>query len=180
MPALIQVTGNAVRGFQQAAQQARSVCIRAVNDTAYRTQRQAKENVRRLFKSQPPIAGQRATNGLAPSIVVVKFNGGMSAAVGSNMIYARIREEGGTIVPVHKKFLSWWTTDPLQGDAKSWSGRSKKSVAANVGAGAHRVFAKRVTQRGKPYLRPALETVQNARAGEQAVASWVRDLNAGR
>jgi hypothetical protein len=180
MPPLIQITGNALRGFQRAANEARSTCLKSVTEVAYRTQRQARENVRRLFKSKPPPPGQRVTSNLAPSIVVVKLNGGMSAAVGSNAIHARIREEGGTIVPIHKKWLSWLTTDPLKGDSKSWSGRSKKSVQANIGAGAHRVFAKKVTQRGKPYLRPALEQVQRERAGENVIGALVRDLNAGR
>ena len=61
--------------------------------------------------------------------------GGWEALVGPTVIYGRLRELGGTIVPVTKPALRWWDVNGLYHSA-------------------------RVTRpRGRPYLKPALESV---------------------
>ena len=54
-------------------------------------------------------------------------------SVGTNMVYARIHEIGGTIVPVNAKMLSW------------------------EGEGGERIFAGAVHIPARPYLRPAMD-----------------------
>lgn len=56
--------------------------------------------------------------------------------VGSNLPYARFREFGGTIVPKKAKMLAW---------KRGWKWH----------------FAKKVTQKWKPYLIPAFEKVKS-------------------
>lgn len=53
---------------------------------------------------------------------------------GSNLVYARIQEEGGTIVPVHAKMLHW--VDPDTGED---------------------IFARKVEIPPRPYMRPAAD-----------------------
>ena len=59
--------------------------------------------------------------------------GRWQSVTGPSVIYARFREFGGTIRPVNKQMLSW------------------------MGPNGTRMFAKSVTQKGHPYMRPAFD-----------------------
>lgn len=91
----------------------------------------AKVNVNETFSS-------KATGGagLAGSIqTVIESSNDQSAyaAVGPTVVYGRIHELGGEIVPVTAKFLSW------------------------VNDAGERIFAKKVIMPARPYLRPAYD-----------------------
>jgi len=74
----------------------------------------------------------RVTSTLARSIHTEYDAGNKGVLIGTNLEYAAQVEFGGTIYPKTKKLLSW----------------------INKATG-ERVFAKSVTQRARPYLRPA-------------------------
>lgn len=168
-----ELVGNALRGLEKAAREAAAAQDKAITKVAMTVMREAKNNARQNFKRGPVIPGQSNANALARSIIAMRVGIGRYE-VGSNLIYARIREFGGTIVPRRKKFLSWWTTEPLKG-VKSWK-YSKKGVNANIGAAAHRVFAKRAVQTGKPYLSPAVKQVNVPKTIETVMQPWLKDL----
>ena len=168
-----EIVGNALRGLEKAAREAAAAQDKALTKLAMTVMREAKNNARQNFKRGPVIPGQSNANALARSIVALRVGIGRYE-VGSNLIYARIREFGGVILPKRKKFLSWWTTEPPKGVA-SWK-YSKKGVNANIGAAAHRVFAKRVVQKGKPYLSPAVKQVNVPQTIETVMQPWLKDL----
>jgi len=94
----------------------------------------AKINVEKTFSS-------KATGGagLGGSIqtVVSKSNDKIAEVdVGPTVIYGRIHELGGIILPVHAKMLSWVDNGK-------------------------RIFAKRVQIPARPYLRPAVDEHEN-------------------
>ena len=94
----------------------------------------AKINVEKTFSS-------KATGGagLSGSIqtVVSKSNDKIAEVdVGPSVIYGRIHELGGIILPVHAKMLSWVDNGK-------------------------RIFAKRVQIPARPYLRPAVDEHEN-------------------
>jgi hypothetical protein len=69
--------------------------------------------------------------------------------IGSGAIYARIQELGGTIVPKTAKMLSW------------------------VNSSGQRVFAKAVTIKAQPYLRPAVDNHEGQIKG--AISASIND-----
>ena len=74
-------------------------------------------------------------------------NGFASVIIGTNLIYARIHEFGGIIVPKTARLLSW--VDRLTG---------------------RRIFAKRVTIKAQPYMRPGFNQ------GRQGAKSKMRNV----
>ena len=169
----IEVVGNAITGLAKAAAEVQKQQEKALSRVAFEIQREAKKNVRQNFKAKPMLPGETGGNALARSINVVK-SGVLHYEIGSNLIYARMKEYGGVILPKRKKFLSWWTTDALQG-VSSWK-YSKKGVNANIGAAAHRVFAKRVVQKGRPYLMPAAQAVNIPKNFAAVLNPWLDNL----
>jgi len=88
----------------------------------------AKINVERVFSN-------KSKGGLAGSIQVVISKTGDTVAevdVGPTIVYGRIHELGGVILPVYAKLLSWVDNGK-------------------------RIFAKRVQIPARPYLRPAVD-----------------------
>ena len=178
-----QVTDHATKELAAKSQMARKAIMGGVMEGAHVVEREAKLNAERNFPQRVGMMPTRAGDmGLRKSIHTVRHDAQLAAEVGPSVIYGRIREFGGVILPVHKKLLSWWTMEPptgLASDVKThktkFSYRSKKSTQANIGWAAHRVFAKRVKQEGKPYLVPALldNAERIARAIGGAVQRWI-------
>ncbi len=79
---------------------------------------------------------------------VIKSERKVWVAVGPREIYGRIQELGGTIVPRQARVLAWVTGSARPRDSAGWR-------AARRQGRAH--FARRVTIRPKPYMRPAFE-----------------------
>lgn len=101
----------------------------------------------------------KLTGNLARSIQISVVSRSMNAvkvAVGTNAVYAKMVEFGGVIVPKRARFLAWQTP------AGEW------------------IFARRVIQPSRPYLRPAFAS-QSAAARAAAFAALVRlaGLNGG-
>jgi phage gpG-like protein len=93
----------------------------------------------------------RRTGKLAASITYW-LNGKFSADVGSDLVYARIHEEGGTIFPGAKGFLAW----PIQvGVYLSRSGALLKKPTRKTVAYAY--TRKTVTIPARPYIRPSIQ-----------------------
>lgn len=94
------------------------------------------------------------TGNLRRSIHAEKIGTGR-AAVGTNVIYARQREFGGTIVP-----------------------RNAKTLAFRIDG--RMVFAKRVYQRPRPFMRPAMDEKRNdaLRDAKLALADALRKAGA--
>lgn len=110
-----------------------------------RMRRARKLNRRGGATSKQLLATRGATGNLSRSIMTREQEGKMRVTVGSSAIYGRIRELGGIIRPRRKPRLAW--IDP---DTGEW-------VVLRRGQS--------VTQKGKPYLKPAL--TQNA--------GWIRN-----
>lgn len=128
----LKLAGDALKRMERAAKVARTSVMRAVRKAATRVQRQAKINVRQTLNTTGQSKGV-----LSRSITTVDVPGeGMSdfaMAVGSGMIYARIHEYGGVIVPVH----------------------AQKLVFPHKDGGL--AFVDSVTIPARPYLNPALD-----------------------
>jgi len=90
----------------------------------------------RVVQSQAKIYAPKDTSNLANSIKAEPVKETATSAevqIGTNVIYARIQELGGTIVPKTAKMLSW------------------------ISKTGERVFARAVTIDAQPYLRPAVD-----------------------
>ena len=119
----------------------------------------AKINVEKTFSSK-----STGGAGLGGSIQTVIAKAGETSAwvdVGPTVIYGRIRELGGMILPSSKKMLSW-----LIGSG-SGSGGKQKVVGKRFVTEDGRVFAEAVQVFPTPYLRPAVD--EHEREIEQAV-----------
>jgi phage gpG-like protein len=178
----VHVEGHVAEDLALISRGARQTIMLGVMEGAHVVEREAKLNAERNFPQRIGMMPTRAGDmGLRKSIHTERKDADLAALVGPSVIYGRIREFGGVILPVHKKFLSWWTMEPPKGlasDVKTrktkFSYRSKKSIKANIGWAAHRVFAKRVKQEGKPYLVPALQ--DNAARIVSAIEARIRKL----
>lgn len=186
----IRVIDRATREMAGLSATARRAVMGGVLEAAYVVQRAAKLNVERNFTANKVFGAGLKAGGttLQRSIIVLRRDAQLAAEIGPTVIYGRIRELGGTIHPVHKKFLSWWEVGPPKGiysDVATrrtrFSMRSKKSIEANLGWAAHRVFAKKVTQKGKPYLQPALDDNHARITGAMGgvVQKWIAQGGAG-
>jgi HK97 gp10 family phage protein len=109
--------------FQKVAADARKAGVTGLKKAAYLVERSAK-------RKAPVDRG-----GLRASIATAVDEGHLRAEVGPTVVYGRIRELGGTIVPVRAKMLAWQSPR----GSGNW------------------VFAKRVKQAGTPYMGPALD-----------------------
>ena len=94
----------------------------------------AKINVNRTFSSKS--TGGAGLGGSIQTRVSKSTDTHAEVEVGPTVIYGRIQELGGIVLPVHAKMLSW--------------------VDNGV-----RIFAKRVQIPARPYLRPAVDEHEN-------------------
>ena len=112
----------------------------------------AKINVNNTFSSKSTSGA-----GLGGSIQTVVSKSTKTRAevdIGPTVIYGRIRELGGLILPIHGKMLSW-----LLGNG---SGTGKQKALGRVFVNKEgRVFAERVQVTATPYLRPAVDEHEN-------------------
>lgn len=124
----LKLAGDAFKRMERAAKIARTSVMGAVRKAATRVQRQAKINVRQTLNTTGQSKGV-----LSRSITTSEVPGELAMAVGSGMIYARIHEYGGVIVPVH----------------------AQKLVFPHKDGGL--AFVDSVTIPARPYLNPALD-----------------------
>ena len=94
----------------------------------------AKINANNTFSSKS--TGGAGLGGSIQTVVSKSTDTRAEVEVGPTVIYGRIQELGGIILPVHAKILSW--------------------VDNGV-----RIFAKRVQIPARPYLRPAVDEHEN-------------------
>jgi len=129
---------------------AAAALVKGFRQAAIIVQRRAKENVQKLFYS----AGRpwKKTGHLGRKIEYDVKEGtfGVVARVGTNLLYARIQEEGGKIVPKNRPFLAW---RDIYG---KW------------------YFARMVKIPARPYMKPALWDSEDE--VRQAVFDAIRDL----
>ena len=90
----------------------------------------AKINVEKTFSSKS--TGSAGLGGSIQTVVSKSSDKIAEVDVGPTVIYGRIHELGGVILPVHAKLLSWVDNGK-------------------------RIFAKRVQIPARPYLRPAVD-----------------------
>lgn len=110
----------------------------------------------RLMGPRPGVLGVR-TGRLRSSIfagTATKTQGGYEARIGTNVVYARIHEFGGTILPKNKPFLAF------QIDGK-WK------------------FVRSVTIPARPFMRPALEEPDNQRIVINIIAQRINEALEG-
>jgi phage gpG-like protein len=91
----------------------------------------AKINVNETFSSKA--TGGAGLAGSIQTVIETSSDQAAYAAVGPTVVYGRIQELGGEILPVHAKMLSW------------------------INDAGERIFAKRVVLPARPYLRPAYD-----------------------
>ena len=91
----------------------------------------AKINVNNTFSSKA--TGGAGLGGSIQTVIAKAKETYAEVSVGPTVIYGRIHELGGIILPVHAKLLSW------------------------IGDNGEHIFAKRVQIPARPYLRPAVD-----------------------
>ncbi len=128
----------------------KSALARALTKAAIKIESSAK---REGFTGRPRLQSHAGSAGLAGSITHFVDASALRAVVGTNKIYARIHEFGGTIKPVRARMLAWQTDG-------EWH------------------FAKQVTIPPRPYLGPALKS--NRPAVEKLMAGEVDALLGGK
>lgn len=152
----VQIVGDAQRRLEQASRDCEKAIMQTVNEAAAVVQREAKENVRTKLNTTGTAKGV-----LRRSIKVVRDTSELSADIGTDVIYGRIHEFGGTIKPVKAKFLAI----PV-GNLKGSPRQHNLALATTLkgqyvlvdGAGeVQYILRKEVVIPERPYLRPALE-----------------------
>lgn len=139
----------------------RHAIAQAVNASAALVQRHAK-----IILKSPGSYRHSPAHALAQSISVIPDEARLHADVGPHAIEARIREFGGVIRPVHKRFLSWLmpaseVREPRRVVAQRIKRHVRKGqVITKGGELLVRVFAKKVTHPAQPYMRPAWAKAQ--------------------
>lgn len=93
----------------------------------------------------------KRTRTLARSIhmqTVIKTARSVWVAIGPREIYGRIHELGGIIRPRQARILAWVTSGPRPRDSAGWRSARREGRAR---------FARQVTIRARPYMRPAFD-----------------------
>ncbi len=140
----------------------RHAIAQTVDASAALVQRHAK-----VILKTPESYRHRPAHALAQSITVIPDEARLHADVGPHAIEGRIREFGGVIRPVHKRFLSWLmpasearqSQRPTQQRIKRHVRKGK--IITKGGELLVRVFAKKVTHPAQPYMRPAWAAAQS-------------------
>ena len=109
---------------------------------------------------------------LQRSIVLQMTGGGLTAVVGTNLVYARIHEYGGVIKPKKPGGFLVFRVETMQSIGQYRSSRRKDTTMSNV------IFAKKVTMPARPYLGPAME-IQKANV-ERTFERRIRELLDGK
>jgi len=107
----------------------------------------AKINVERTFSSKS--TGGAGLAGSIQTVVSKSTEHSAEVEVGPTVIYGRIRELGGLILPVHAKKLSWLIV--------GGSGGNKQKAGGKIFVSGNRVFADWLQVFPSPYLRPAAD-----------------------
>ena len=131
----MKLAGDAYRRMKRAAQVAEATIKGAVRKASSRVVRQAKINARQTLNTTGQSKGflsRSITTSDVPGRGVRDF----AQAVGPTAIYGRIHEFGGVIKPVKAERLMWRAPD----------GSFRTAMSVTIPA--------------RPYLKPALETVQ--------------------
>jgi phage gpG-like protein len=143
-------TDNLVKTLTQAATGARKAIMRGVLKGALRVESTAK---RIVYAGHPDhLEGDKGL--LRRSITHREDDSKLAVDVGSNVVYARIHELGGVIVPVNSRYLVFRPNDfaPAERNIGGKIVKYNKRTASE-----ELIFATKVTMPARPYLGPALE-----------------------
>ena len=146
------LTGDALNRMEKAARIAQKSVDEAVRTASMRVVREAKINVRQVLNTTGKSKGR-----LVGSITTADVPGEpLARAIGTDVIYARIHEYGGTITPVHA---------------------NKLAIPLDDGGVA---FVDSVTIPPRPYLRPALDAVTpQIQEDFEAVINYIFGMTGG-
>jgi len=109
---------------------------------------------------------------LRDSLTTQIMAGGLTAYVGTNLVYARIHEYGGVIKPKKPGGFLVFRVETMQNIGQYRSSRRKDTTMSNV------IFAKKVTMPARPYLGPSM-AIQRPNV-ERTFERRIRELLDGR
>lgn len=110
---------------------------------------------KRLVYGKHPERLVKDKGGLGRSITTQPVDGGYSAIIGPNVIYAAIHEFGGVIKP--KKAGGFLVFKPSKFSTASRNVRGASTEYSKRESGDDLVFARKVTIPARPYMHPALD-----------------------